>query len=139
MSEPDGQRRPDHCGLAGIGPSRDPGRQGFRYVDVAERHLARDETDADPDAGGKAQTGIRAVKGLAEIEEAIKRILNKTYGVCEITGKAIREERLEAVPFTRFSLEGQKAFEQNKRRPFSRGGPFLDVNLEEGVQLSGDD
>ena len=51
---------------------------------------------------------------LYEIEEAIRRILDGTYGLCEQTGEAIKKERLEAVPFARFSLEGQKEYEKNK-------------------------
>ena len=53
---------------------------------------------------------------LNEIEEAIYRIKNGTYGVCEETGKPINKQRLTVVPFTRFSLEGQVAFEKNNRK-----------------------
>ena len=52
---------------------------------------------------------------LYEIEEAIQRIINNKYGTCEITGKPIKKSRLRAVPFTRFSLEGQKQFESQQR------------------------
>ena len=44
-----------------------------------------------------------------------------TYGVCEVTGEPIDKERLTAVPFARFSLEGQKEFERNNRRKIDRG------------------
>ena len=50
-------------------------------------------------------------EALKEIEDAIKRIKDGSYGVCEITGKPIAKERLEAVPFTRFSIEGQAEYE----------------------------
>jgi RNA polymerase-binding transcription factor DksA len=53
-------------------------------------------------------------EALTEIEMAIERIHNDTYGICELTGRPIEAERLEVVPFTRFSLEGQKAQEQLK-------------------------
>src|SRR5207253_10992699 len=36
-----------------------------------------------------------------EIEEAIKRIENRNYGICEVTGKPIAPERLAAIPWTR--------------------------------------
>ena len=42
---------------------------------------------------------------LFEIEEALKRILSGTYGVCEETGKPIAKERLRAIPWTRFAQE----------------------------------
>jgi RNA polymerase-binding transcription factor DksA len=65
---------------------------------------------------------------LNEIEEAIYRIKNGTYGVCEETGKPINKQRLSVVPFTRFSLEGQVAFEKNnhKRRNKVVTGLFED-------------
>ncbi|MDR1907223.1 MAG: TraR/DksA C4-type zinc finger protein [Puniceicoccales bacterium] len=47
-----------------------------------------------------------------EVQDAMDRIRNGTYGICEITGKPIAEERLETVPFTRYSVEGQQVFEQ---------------------------
>ncbi len=49
---------------------------------------------------------------LTEIEQAIQRIHNNTYGICEETGNPIEQKRLEAVPFTRYSLEGQQIQEQ---------------------------
>ena len=57
---------------------------------------------------------------LYEIEQAIQRMLDGSYGVCEQTGEPIKKERLEAVPFARFSLEGQKEFEKNNRRKNDR-------------------
>ena len=47
-------------------------------------------------------------EALSEIDAAIKRIHDGTYGVCEITQKPIDKERLLAVPFTRYSAEAQK-------------------------------
>lgn len=47
-----------------------------------------------------------------EIEEALKRIEKKTYGVCELTGKAIPRARLEAIPWTRFTVEAQAQLER---------------------------
>ncbi len=52
---------------------------------------------------------------LYEIDEALKRIELGTYGVCEMSGKPINHERLEAIPFTRFTVECQSQIErQNK-------------------------
>ncbi|HEY5812410.1 MAG TPA: TraR/DksA C4-type zinc finger protein, partial [Terrimicrobiaceae bacterium] len=42
---------------------------------------------------------------LYEIDEALKRIENGTYGICEMSGKAIPHPRLEALPFTRYTVE----------------------------------
>jgi len=52
---------------------------------------------------------------LYEIDEALKRLENGTYGVCEISGKAIPHPRLEALPFTRYTVECQAELEKRNR------------------------
>ncbi|XHR27879.1 MAG: TraR/DksA family transcriptional regulator [Chthoniobacteraceae bacterium] len=52
---------------------------------------------------------------LYEIEEAIKRVDNGTYGVCEISGKPIPHPRLEAIPFARYTVECQSQIEKQKK------------------------
>ena len=52
---------------------------------------------------------------LYEIDEALKRIELGTYGTCEMSNKPINHERLEAIPFTRYTVEVQSQLEkQNK-------------------------
>ncbi|MDR0679441.1 MAG: hypothetical protein LBF42_00120 [Puniceicoccales bacterium] len=53
-------------------------------------------------------------EAIAEIEKAIQRIHNGTYGICELTGRPIEAERLAVVPFTRFSKQGQEEQERTK-------------------------
>jgi RNA polymerase-binding transcription factor DksA len=48
---------------------------------------------------------------LFEIGEALSRIHNGTYGVCEKTGKPIPTERLNAIPWTRFATDVEKELE----------------------------
>jgi RNA polymerase-binding transcription factor DksA len=48
-----------------------------------------------------------------EIEEALKRIEKKTYGVCELTGKPIPKMRLNAIPWTRFTVGAQAQLEHD--------------------------
>jgi RNA polymerase-binding transcription factor DksA len=55
-------------------------------------------------------------EALQEIEKALDRIFDGTYGVCEMTGQAIDEERLLAIPFARCSLEGQAQKERQNRQ-----------------------
>ncbi|MDR8394003.1 TraR/DksA C4-type zinc finger protein [Aliifodinibius sp. S!AR15-10] len=50
----------------------------------------------------------RTQKFIAEIDEALKRMQNGTYGICAATGKPISRERLESVPHTRYSIEAKK-------------------------------
>ena len=49
---------------------------------------------------------------MYEIEEALKRIEKNTYGICELTGKSIPRPRLEAIPWTRFTVEAQAQLER---------------------------
>lgn len=50
----------------------------------------------------------RTRKYIEQINDALKRINNKTYGVCLATGKPISKGRLESVPHTRFSIEAKR-------------------------------
>ena len=79
---------------------------------------------------------------LNEIEEAILRIKDGSYGVCEITDKAIPAARLSAVPFTRYSVEGQAEHERNQYRKSNRiaaGGIFGDVSDAPKIVSNDDD
>ena len=49
---------------------------------------------------------------IYEIEEALKRIEKKTFGICELTGKPIPKNRLDAIPLTRFTVEAQSQLER---------------------------
>jgi len=42
---------------------------------------------------------------LREIEDALRRLDEGTYGVCEACGRPIPDERLEALPTARFDAE----------------------------------
>src|SRR6267142_3594877 len=50
---------------------------------------------------------------IYEIEEALKRIEKNTYGICELTGKQIPRARLDAIPWTRFTVEAQAQLERD--------------------------
>jgi len=61
-------------------------------------------------------------EALGEIDAAIKRIRDGTYGICEITQEPIAKERLLAVPFTRYSASAQKELERNRHRSRTQAG-----------------
>lgn len=71
-------------------------------------------------------------EALSEIDAAIKRIHDGTYGICEITQKPIAKERLLAVPFTRHSAEAQKDLERNRHRARTQAGLFGEMGEEGG-------
>lgn len=53
---------------------------------------------------------------LLEIELALSRIENGTYGICEETEEQIEHERLLAIPWTRLSIEGAEIRESVQKR-----------------------
>jgi DnaK suppressor protein len=57
------------------------------------------------------QQAARTQKYITQLENAIVRIKNGTYGLCVDTGKLIPKERLLIVPHTQHSIEAKK----NKR------------------------
>ncbi len=77
---------------------------------------------------------------LFEIDEALKRLLKGSYGVCEMSGKPIPKARLEARPFARFTVECQNEIERKNR--FSRlrqpVGRLFDT-VEDDSSEEGDD
>ncbi|MBC2594159.1 TraR/DksA C4-type zinc finger protein [Ruficoccus amylovorans] len=77
-------------------------------------------------------------EALYEIEEAIQRIFNDTYGTCEITGEPIAKDRLLAVPFTRYSLEGQRELEKQRRNKIQRVG-VLSEDSDDAMNFTDDD
>lgn len=52
--------------------------------------------------------------GLADVRAARERLQSGSYGTCEACGKPIAEDRLNALPATRFCLEDQALAEQGR-------------------------
>jgi len=112
------------------------------------QHASRDEGDRklESDAGTDAFDRDFALslvsseqEALNEVEEAIIRIKDGTYGVCEVTGKTISKERLTAVPFARYSIEGQAEFEKNQRRKVERNAGGLFADSADAPKITSDD
>ena len=53
------------------------------------------------------QLAIRQEKFIRDLRNALIRIENKTYGVCRVTSKLIRKERLVLVPHATLSIEAK--------------------------------
>lgn len=61
---------------------------------------------------------------LADVEHALRRLDEGTYGTCEVCGKTIPDERLEAMPATRLCLAHREEAEREMRASGERtGGP----------------
>lgn len=57
---------------------------------------------------------------LADVEHALRRLDDGTYGTCEACGKPIGAERLEALPAARFCLDDQSRAEVEARSAAGR-------------------
>ena len=72
----------------------------FKMMEEGAATLSREEV---------SQLAGRQEKFLRSLENALIRISNKSYGVCRITGKLIKKERLMAVPHATLSIEAKNA------------------------------
>ena len=77
-------------------------------------------------------------EALAEIEAAIQRIKNGSYGICEHTGQSIPKERLVAVPFTRYTAAAMKEIEKTRYKVRGQAG-ILGEGEDAGPKMEGSD
>ena len=77
----------------------DTGRS-FNMMEDGAETLMREEN---------AQLASRTEKFITNLEHALIRINNKTYGICRKTGKLISKARLKLVPHATLSIEAKKA------------------------------
>lgn len=77
----------------------DTGRS-FNMMEDGSETMSREEM---------AQLAARQEKFIQNLQNALIRIENKTYGICRVTGKLIQKERLKLVPHATLSIEAKKA------------------------------
>ena len=65
---------------------------------------------------------------LTQIENALERMRNGTYGICEVTGKPIPLARLQALPYATMCIEAQRQAEQEGGLGGNREGNWNQVN-----------
>ena len=77
----------------------DTGRT-FNMMEDGSETLSREEV---------AQLAARQEKFIQNLQSALMRIQNKTYGICRVTGKLIQKERLRLVPHATLSIDAKNA------------------------------
>ncbi len=77
----------------------------FKAMEDGATTLSKEE------AGQLAQ---RQYKFIQNLEAALVRIENKTYGICRMTGKLIPKERLRLVPHATLTVEAKEMMNKNK-------------------------
>mgnify|MGYP003206076378 CR=1 FL=1 len=70
----------------------------FKILEEGSAVLSKEEN---------SQLAMRQYKYIQNLENALIRIKNKTYGICRVTGKLIPKERLRAVPHATLSVEAK--------------------------------
>ena len=79
--------------------------------DQHQAHVATETFDREKDL-----TILDSIEGeLADIEHALQRLDDGSYGTCEACGKPIGDDRLEAMPATRYCLDDQSKAENELR------------------------
>lgn len=72
--------------------------------DTSPTFKAFDEGSEVMSKEANSQLAIRQEKFIRDLKNALIRIENKTYGICRVTGKLIKKERLLLVPPDRKSV-----------------------------------
>ena len=70
----------------------------FKMLEDGSDSLAKEEA---------GQLASRQKKFIEQLENALVRIENKTYGICRVTGQLIDKARLRAVPHATLSMEAK--------------------------------
>jgi len=79
--------------------TNDTGRS-FNMMEDGSETMSREEM---------AHLAVRQEKFIRNLDNALIRIQNKTYGICRVTGKLIQKARLKLVPHATLSIEAKKA------------------------------
>ncbi|NRD21995.1 TraR/DksA family transcriptional regulator [Winogradskyella litoriviva] len=75
--------------------------------DTSPTFKAFEEGSATMSKEANSALAIRQEKFIRDLKNALIRIENKTYGVCRVTGKLIKKERLKLVPHATLSIEAK--------------------------------
>ena len=77
----------------------------FKILEEGSQVLSKEEN---------SQLAARQQKFIRDLENALIRIENKSYGICRVSGKLISKERLRSVPHATMSIEAK--LNQNQKR-----------------------
>jgi DnaK suppressor protein len=80
--------------------STDDTSPSFKMMEDGSETMSREDA---------AQLAMRQQSFIRHLEDALLRIKNNTYGVCRVTKKLIRKERLMLVPHATLSIEAKNA------------------------------
>ncbi len=102
-------------------------------LEALNRAASGDEVDVALDSAYdemNAQLAQIESRELAQIEKALERMEEGTYGICEVTGKPIPLARLQALPYTTVRVEAQRELERMEAE--GQGGVDFSRILDHG-------
>ncbi|PKP03106.1 MAG: molecular chaperone DnaK [Bacteroidetes bacterium HGW-Bacteroidetes-6] len=79
----------------------------FKVLEEGSQVLSKEEN---------SQLAARQQKFIRDLEAALVRIQNKTYGICRVTGQLISKERLRAVPHATLSIDAKNKMTKKEVR-----------------------
>lgn len=77
------------------------------------QHQADEGTD-DFDRSLSLELTDKEIKVLHQIDRALEKIEEGTYGICDISGEEIPIKRLEAIPYATMTIQAQEKFEKGQ-------------------------
>ncbi|MEI6124339.1 MAG: TraR/DksA C4-type zinc finger protein [Bacteroidota bacterium] len=77
----------------------------FKILEEGSQVLSKEEN---------SQLAMRQTKFIKNLENALIRIENKTYGICRVTGELIPKERLRIVPHATLSIDAKLKQKKSK-------------------------
>lgn len=103
--------------------AQEQGEQAERDSAPAPEAVRGDESDSPSNVADRqvaASVAGHAEAELSEIDAALQRLADGSYGRCQECGKVIPDERLELMPATRYCLDHQELAEKRAGIPGDR-------------------
>ena len=98
-----------------------------RGMEGDQRNRGEEQGDTQPDSGDESQDmfnremdatiGEQAGQRLQDVERALEKVDEGTYGLSDESGEPIAKGRLEAVPEALRTMDEQQSFERERRPP----------------------
>lgn len=92
------------------------GNVAFLRTDSLKPVRPEDEDEDSFDHDFALSVAGSSEQAIREIDDALRRIAEGTFGVCETTGEPIGKARLHAIPYTRLSIKAQAELEGGRHR-----------------------
>ncbi|MBR3529099.1 MAG: TraR/DksA family transcriptional regulator [Bacteroidales bacterium] len=88
--------------------------EGNDVTDTSPTFKALEEGNSVLSKEENSKLAARQQKFIKDLEAALIRIENKTYGICKVTGKLIPKERLRVVPHTTMTIEAKEMMSKQR-------------------------